>query len=499
MAKTARQPTPNTTLYNLRDSRGLTQQELAEELVKLAREQHGKSISVDNVTISRWERGVIDRPSPIYRRLLAEYFGVSLDELGFTRPTLQPVEQGDRLDLDAFMLDHSPVTIEPRVEADQRAWKQVRRAVNQHRPKLARTAALLYDEDCRLHRTGLLARTEWMPAEPVPLRDVTLTYDSEAAAPALSGDENQSRHVRPLATVANRYQRYSHALRDIDHPGLFENRLSYRLIDIASEGHRPALTFGHSTYFESVDVNEALAHEVGMVHLGDDGNGVGVRAPSWRRLALRRLISDPFDFARRPVLTSINTLTIRNDPDRPTFVLHDRSAARVAVAGGTLHVMPAGVFQPSSILPGAQVDDFDLWRNVMREYSEEFLGNHEHGGDGAPVDYTETPFSTMDAAQANGRFRVYYLGLAMDALTLYGEVLTVAVIEPDAYDDLFSGMVDTNDEGSVVTIGGTNARTTAIPFDHLTVPRLLEHEALAPAAAGCLSIAWEHRESLLAG
>lgn len=499
MIKTAKEAIPNTVLYDLRDWRGLTQQELAEELIKLAWEQHGKRISVDNVTISRWERGVIDRPSPIYRRLLAEYFGVSLNELGFTRPSLRttaPPKAGT-LDLDAFVLDHSPMVVEPRVEEDQDTWKRIRRAVNQHRPGLARAAAQLADQADRLDDTGLLTRAVWIPPQPIPLHAVHLAYVDDAPSPLITGIEQEARSSRPLATAANRFQRYSHALRDIDHPRLFENRLSYRLVDIEPDPSGPMFRYGHTTYFETVDVNEALAHEFGIAHLGEDGDQTVIRPPSWRRLPFRRLIGDPFDLDRRPVLTSINTLTIRNDPARPTFVLHDRSAARVATAGGTLHVMPAGVFQPSSILPAAQTDDFDLWRNVMREYSEEFLGNQEHGGDGAPVDYTQPPFSTMDAARSDDRFRIFYLGFGMDALTLYGEILTVSVIEPDTYDQLFADMVITNDEGSVVTIGGTRTPTTAIPFDHLAVPRLLEHPALAPAANACLRLAWEHRGALL--
>lgn len=77
--------TPNVTLYNLRDARGLTQDELAAELEALAR-QHGKTTSIDGMTISRWERGVVDRPHAYHRRLLAEFFGVSIAELGMTRP-----------------------------------------------------------------------------------------------------------------------------------------------------------------------------------------------------------------------------------------------------------------------------------------------------------------------------------------------------------------------------------------------------------------------------
>jgi hypothetical protein len=69
-------------------------------------------------------------------------------------------------------------------------------------------------------------------------------------------------------------------------------------------------------------------------------------------------------------------------------------------------------------MPGADQADFDLWRNIMREYSEELLGNPEHDGDGDPVRYDAEPFKSLDAARESGLVRVYCLGAALDALTL---------------------------------------------------------------------------------
>jgi hypothetical protein len=128
----------------------------------------------------------------------------------------------------------------------------------------------------------------------------------------------------------------------------------------------------------------------------------------------------------------------------------------------------------------------------MREYSEEFLGNEECGGDGLPIDYSSAePFPAFDQARADGRLRVYSLGVAVDALTLAVELLTVAVVDADTYDELFDGIVERNDEGTVAS--------TTVPFEEHTVRRLLDRKrhALAPAAAGCIQLAWEHRGVLL--
>ena len=45
----------------------------------------------------------------------------------------------------------------------------------------------------------------------------------------------------------------------------------------------------------------------------------------------------------------------------------------MTLAAGLSHVVPAGVFQPSGIAPWNIAGDFDLWRNVLREFSEELL------------------------------------------------------------------------------------------------------------------------------
>jgi hypothetical protein len=43
-------------------------------------------------------------------------------------------------------------------------------------------------------------------------------------------------------------------------------------------------------------------------------------------------------------------------------------------------LLPAGEFQPASIAIRSIRSDRDLWRNSVREYSEEMLGQPEHDG-----------------------------------------------------------------------------------------------------------------------
>jgi hypothetical protein len=95
----------------------------------------------------------------------------------------------------------------------------------------------------------------------------------------------------------------------------------------------------------------------------------------------------------------------------------------------------------------------------------------------------------MDNALSDGRIRMYYLGLTLDALTLCGDLLTVAVIEPDLYDELFHDVVARNAEGSVPT--------RAVPFEANTIDKLRELEQLSPGACAALHLAWQHRKVIL--
>lgn len=149
--------------------------------------------------------------------------------------------------------------------------------------------------------------------------------------PLVIGTEDAAAGVRPLASDGRRHQRYSLALRDVEQPRLFENRLAWHLAGVDWSQPDYALTFTTGTYFGGVDVSEALAHEMAMYHVAGDGSGI--LPASWRNLGFRRLVGDPFTPSRRPTAPSTDTLTLRVDDDGASFVLHNRAAGNVAVAG----------------------------------------------------------------------------------------------------------------------------------------------------------------------
>jgi transcriptional regulator with XRE-family HTH domain len=458
-----------TLLRDYRAAHGLTQAELADRL------------GFDQSYISKVESGRRELRDLDALRRIASVLEVSPGDLGLCREAAPAAAIGR----DADMADA--------ITQSQRTWRLVREHLNRSRAELAQIAAGLYDERFTGSlRAPLLVRSGWLAREPIEFARVALRWTSDVGPARVTGSEDEASAALPLRGPGQRFHRYTRAVRDLDRPSLFESRASFRLIEFdGSDPDSPQLQFGHTTYFDMVDVCELAAHELASVHMTS-------RPVEWSALPFRRHIGDPFDLHRRPLLPSINTLTIRRDGRSGSFVLHDRDSSHVALAGGMYHVMPAGVFQPSSISPLDQVNDFDLWRNVMREYSEEFLGCAEHdGSSGEPIDYDGVePLRSLNAARRAGGLRIVWLGLGLDPLTLAGEILAAAIIDAEVFDDVFSGLVPVNAEGSIVTTRGSTA--VGIPFEHRNVERLLVEERMAPSAAACLELAWRHRDTLLA-
>ncbi len=380
------------------------------------------------------------------------------------------------------------------IAKSQRDWRMVRQYLDLHRRALSVEAATGYNGDVvRVWPSPLIARPDWLLDVPRPFDGIALTWVAHPPPPAIIGTEPESAGTRPLAATGNKYERYSRAMRDLAPPALFENRPGYRLVDVTWSGPDGDLAFGYTSYFESViDVSTALAHEFAAAALAGSTNRADMSAGA---LPLRTLVGDPFDLTRRALLPSINTLTIRRGRHGASLLLHYRDPTAVATASSLYHVMPAGVFQPSSIAPWHQANDFSLWRSSLREFAEEFLNVEEADGSTAePIDYdTAEPFRSMEAARHAGQFRMYCLGIAIDPLTLCGEILSVAVVDGEAFDEIFAGLALTNQEGSVVTAHPQHP-AAGIPFTDEHVRRLLDREPLAGPAAALLHLAWQHRD-----
>ncbi|MFE6130202.1 transcriptional regulator [Streptomyces sp. NPDC056437] len=353
----------------------------------------------------------------------------------------------------------------------------------ERRPALTRVggSALLWDDTMR-------------PPAPVPLRQVRSVWEN-APRPADRELLAAATRTLPLQTKGSRYQRYSHALGDLKRPSLFEDRVSFRLLEAdwcARSG--PLLVFGEGHYFDLVDQNEAVAHELAAAT-----EAPRRRRPSWRRLPMRAALSqDPLSLHKRNLLPSIGTLTIRRTPDgRGTFFLLRRGGGQVATGERTYGVLPAGMFQPASLSPLGYRRDLDIWRSVMREYNEEMLGAEEATGTGGQeVDYTAAPYGDLDRALSDGTLRVWCFGMGLEPLNLAVCLLTVAVFEASVFDSIFAGMVRQNEEGVIISGPSRHGAVEGLPLDEEAV-RDLPRLQISPPAAGLLHLALEHRNMLL--
>lgn len=383
------------------------------------------------------------------------------------------------------------------VAASRGQWRAQRNWLNAHRSELAKLAVQLYPEEYRVPRTPLIARPEWFRSEPVDLRSISLELDEQPQTNAVTGKEEAAAPTRPLRTADARYDSYTAAIKHLDPPTLFESRPSYRLLDASLPDC--SLRFGLAAYFDKLDVSEALGHEMALACMDAHGGMRGSPKDLAGKLPFRDAIGDPFDPKQRAIIPAITTLTIRlrRYPQPPTFLLHWRDPAKVATAAGIYDVVPAGEFQPSSVALWDRRNDFDIWRNVVREYSEELLGMPEHDGTRTePIDYENWDlYQALERAQAEGAVTPLLLGIGMDALTLAATLLTVVVIDDDVFDDVFGETVQYNDEGEIVGLGDGRS-ADGVPFTAESVNRLLESEPLASPGAACLSLAWQHREHL---
>jgi transcriptional regulator with XRE-family HTH domain len=473
-----------------RATHGLTQAELAEVL------------GFTQSYVSKIERA--RRPARDVETLkrIAQRLSIPPIELGVTPAALEGAGggravKGQRPRLAA--VDDAGSVADRQVHTSQRQWRLVRQCLNQRRAELAAVATGLYPGTDRRHETALLLRSDWIPPVPVELGAIDLRWTDDVRTPdEVRGTEPEASSTRPLLSVERRYERYTRAIRDIDQPTLFENRVGYRLLDLHWEHGSGSMVFGGTTYFDMVDVCEAVAHELAFAW-AQEGGSHHAAAVRLSRLPFRQRIGDPFDLRRRPVLPSIDTLTIRRGAGSAAFILHFRDPGQVAMAGGLFQVLPSGMFQPASISPLSQACDFDIWRNIMREYSEEFLGNDEHDGStGTPIDYARSePFRSLNAAREAGRLRALCLGVGVDPLTLAGEILTVVVIDDDVFGEVFADLVRGNSEGAVVSAGRTRRVGEGIPFTYESLERLVTREPIAPAASACLQLAWTNRDALL--
>src|SRR5262249_19226663 len=114
------------------------------------------------------------------------------------------------------------------------SWRAVRAVLTANRHELGRGGGRLVPGGARAGGGGPRGREEGVPAEPVNLDELALSWDDDPANRDGVGPERYaeaSRGVRPQRAAGERYASYTDAVAALDRPALFENRPCYRLLD----------------------------------------------------------------------------------------------------------------------------------------------------------------------------------------------------------------------------------------------------------------------------
>lgn len=343
--------------------------------------------------------------------------------------------------------------------------------------------------------SGLAAFTKpgWLPSRPLETDQIVLNL-VPAPPPPRSDPLRALVRYWPVSDTGRRYTRYHEAVSALDRPANWFNAASYRMVDVrpAENGDGLSLDLTTTRYWDGFDTTEALAHESAHVYLRT--NGSRIDGP------FRRALADPFDFRRRHCTIGFAAVTIRRDLDNATFFLMKRGA-KVATGVNMTSAVPTGEFQPSNDSSRSVRHDLDLWRAVIREYAEEFLGQEEiRERRNVPVDYDrEPPFDLMLEARNRDQMRLYFLGLGIEPLTWKAQIYSVCVFESGTFDQLFAEMTRENAEG--VFQLPTPQRASGLPFqgwpfDEATVRKYVESHELSPSSQAALQLTWRHRAVL---
>lgn len=336
----------------------------------------------------------------------------------------------------------------------------------------------------------------WVLPEPLDLDWLTVKLADEHHVRRVAEERYAPlRRYWPLGADGKPVGRYHEAVSEFDTPpGAWFNAPSYRLLGVERRADGGLeLRVGTTTYWDGYDSWGALQFEA--AHQLRESGGTSIAGP------YRRALGGPFDLTNRNCAIGISVLTVCRTARGPFFYLQHRAATGVATLAGMAGLVPAGEFQPTSAAYAALRSDADVWRCIMREFAEEFLGRPDLVEQrGAMVDYeNEFPFRELERARLRGEIRPYVLDIGFDPVTWKAGIRIVCIFDEDAYAELFHGMLTKVDEGELEIPSLYRAGSeplAGIPLDEEHVLQYLKDPTITEAARLCIGLTWEHREML---
>ena len=303
-----------------------------------------------------------------------------------------------------------------------------------NRKKLSELAGYYYESQgfqIINENVPLIIRDGWLPEEPVEFDEIELFLTDGHFD--CSKEKLLSRQVKDFGV-----NNYCECLKEACPEMLLEPNPTYRLLELEDDIPVKKMLFGPDRYDNFINTCELLSFVFSQTLYEQDK--LSREVMNTLNFPLRDQI-DPFDFYNRSCSVGIITLLIFSDIANGTFYLHHRAGANSkgkeqelllpVEAGNTIHVVPSGTFQPSHEEDVHHHQDFQIYRNIMREFGEELFGKKEYGAmHGKSYDVlSETPIKQFDNMICNGEGKAYYLGIGLDCLNLKPEILTVLVFD----------------------------------------------------------------------
>lgn len=284
------------------------------------------------------------------------------------------------------------------------------------------------------------------PSPLFPLKDVNIrqiTVPDGVKQHYYNNDffKGMAANVLPSRSYFVKFDRMSEAVQTIRKPEVFDDRCDYRLLAIQEQNGQLQLTFDKSpqfSYFDQINFHSLLEYELADAFSRrkwkiTDNDIVDLKLRDWVTVRLTESNFTQFDKGMFFLGISTAVLVIKNGKFR--LLLHERK--NVATVPGTIHVVPAGEFQP--VNSNATFEkDFNLWHSILREYCEELRGDEEVAGSNARGINYETGVYQLISQMIPEENR-YCLGLGLDPVTLKAELLACLVIPFDQFKQTMKG------------------------------------------------------------
>lgn len=209
------------------------------------------------------------------------------------------------------------------------------------------------------------------------------------------------------------------------------NRLSFTMKDLKTNGQL-GMKCELGRYFMALDTCDSLEWEILSKAHDLKSTDIDSFEKFDRQLTLRKelhaqVVYPVRDGSHRSAAIAMSTLIAYADEGSTFLLLKNRSATGVAVHPHLVHVIPAHMFQPATVILDKE---FSVKHNFYREYLEECFGRPEPE-DGAPdwrYFYGDPHLVELFDLLKTGRAEFYLSGIAVSLLNLRPEICTVLLI-----------------------------------------------------------------------